>query len=53
MGKETIVCSFYYCYVHNFQLKKLGFTGGADGKESAFIAGDLNFIPGLGRPLEK
>ena len=30
-----------------------GFPGGSDGKESAFNAGDLGSIPGLGRsPLE-
>ena len=27
----------------------LGFPGGSDGKESACNAGDLGFIPGLGR----
>ena len=27
----------------------LGFPGGSDGKESAFNAGDLDLIPGLGR----
>ena len=27
----------------------LGFPGGSDGKESAFNAGDLGSIPGLGR----
>ena len=26
-----------------------GFPGGSDGKESAFNAGDLGLIPGLGR----
>jgi len=26
-----------------------GFAGGSDGKESACNAGDLGFIPGLGR----
>ena len=29
------------------------FPGGSDGKESACNAGDLDSIPGLGRPLEK
>ena len=27
----------------------LGFSGGSDGKESAYSAGDLGSIPGLGR----
>ena len=27
----------------------LGFSGGSDGKASAFNAGDLGFVPGLGR----
>ena len=27
----------------------MGFPGGSDGKESAFKAGDLDSIPGLGR----
>ena len=27
----------------------MGFPGGSDGKESAWNAGDLNSIPGLGR----
>ena len=31
----------------------MGFTGGSDGKESTFNAGDPSSIPGLGRPLEK
>ena len=31
----------------------LGFPGGSDGKESACNQGDLDFIPGLGRPLEE
>ena len=30
--------------IHN-----LGFPGGSDGKESAYNAGDLGLIPGLGR----
>ena len=30
-----------------------GFPGGSDGKESAWNAGDLGSIPGLGRPLGK
>ena len=30
-----------------------GFSGGSDGKESAFNEGDLGLIPGLGRSLEK
>ena len=29
--------------------EELGFPGGSEGKESAFIAGDLGSIPGLGR----
>ena len=32
----------------DYQLK--GFPGGSDGKESAYSAGDLGSIPGLGRP---
>ena len=28
----------------------MGFPGGSDGKESACNAGDLDLIPGLGRP---
>ena len=31
----------------------LGFPGGSDGKESAFNAGDLGLIPGLGRSLKE
>ena len=27
----------------------MGFSGGSDGKESTFYAGDLGSIPGLGR----
>ena len=30
---------------------KCGFPGGSDGKESAYHAGDLGLIPGLGRSL--
>ena len=30
-----------------------GFSGGSDGKESTWNAGDLSSIPGLGRSLEK
>jgi len=30
----------------------MGFPGGSAGKESAFNAGDLGLIPGLGRSLE-
>ena len=29
----------------------LGFPGGSDDKESAYNAGDLDLIPGLGRSL--
>ena len=29
--------------------KAMGFPGGSDGKESAYNAGDLDSIPGLGR----
>ena len=32
----------------DYQIK--GFPGGSDGKESAYNAGDLGSIPGLGRP---
>ena len=31
----------------------LGFPGGSDGKESAGNAGDLGFIPGVGRSREE
>ena len=31
----------------------MGFPGSSDGKESAYNAGDLCSIPGLGRLLEK
>ena len=31
----------------------LGFTGGSDGKESAYNVGNPSSIPGLGRSLEK
>ena len=31
----------------------LGFPGGSDGKEPTCNAGDLDLIPGLGRPLEE
>ena len=34
-------------------MKKLGFSGGSAGKESTCSAGDLGFIPGLGRSLKK
>ena len=30
-------------------LMVVGFPGGSDGKESAYSAGDLGLIPGLGR----
>ena len=30
-----------------------GFSCGSVGKESAYNVGDLDSIPGLGRPLEK
>ena len=36
-----------------FASYKEGFSGGSDGKESAYSAGDLGSIPGSGRPLEK
>ena len=32
------------------KLKKRGFPGGSDHKESACKAGDMGLIPGLGRP---
>ena len=32
-----------------FRIRKKGFPGGSDGKESACIAGDPDSIPGLGR----
>ena len=35
----------YTLYVYIY----VGFPGGSDGKESAFNAGDLDLIPGLGR----
>ena len=31
-------------------LRRWGFPGGSDGKESACNAGDLGSVPGLGRP---
>ena len=31
----------------------MGFSGGSDGKESAYNAGDLGSVPGLAKPLEK
>ena len=36
-------------YLPTVQISKLGFPGGSDGKESVCSAGDLGFIPGLGR----
>ena len=35
------------------KIKKQGFPGGSDGKESACNAGDLGSIPELEDPLEK
>ena len=32
-----------------FALRKMGFLGDSDNKESAYNAGDLGFIPGSGR----
>ena len=37
--------SFTMSYFH----RSLGFPDGSDGKESAYNAGDLGLIPGLGR----
>ena len=34
---------------HNWATTTLGFPGGSDSKEFAFIVGDLGLIPGLGR----
>ena len=31
----------------------MGFLGGSDSKESSFNAGDLGYIPGLGRSLKE
>ena len=35
----------YYCHKYHKD-----FPGGSDGRESAFNAGELSLIPGLGRP---
>ena len=36
-----------------FSIRKQGFSGGSDGKESACSVGDLGSIPGLGRSPEE
>ena len=36
-----------------FSIKKQGFPGGSDGKQSACNVGDLGSIPGLGRSPEE
>ena len=36
-------------YIKYMTNENLGFPGGSDGKESAFNAGDLGSIPGMGR----
>ena len=46
----TALVDMWACY---WPLRVLGFPGGPDSKESAYNAGDLGFIPGLGIPLEK
>ena len=38
------------CGEHDFLTDVLGFPGGSDGKESTCNAGDLDSIPGWGRP---
>ena len=38
-------------YTWGLQVSNLGFPGGSDGKKSAFNAGDLCSVPGLGRSL--
>ena len=43
---HTLVHSFFFQF-------GLGLTCGSAGKESAYNAGDLALIPGLGRSLEK
>ena len=34
---------------YNLFLRKIGFPGGSDGKESTYNVGNLGSIPGLGR----
>ena len=34
---------------HNLFLRKIGFPGGSDAKESTYNVGNLGSIPGLGR----
>ena len=43
LGSKKVVLCWSQVYT------VLGFPGGSDGKESAFSAGDLGLIPGLGR----
>ena len=55
LGKEcvkTVYCHPVYLIMgFNWVLTvRLGFPGGSAGKESAYNAGDLGSIPGLGRP---
>ena len=45
------MCLFYAkCRAGCFILDSLGFPGSSDGKESTCNAGDLDLIPGSGRP---
>ena len=54
-GKSNLETSITICNIDSQQefavwLRKLrGFPGGSAGKESAFNAGDLGLVPGLGR----
>ena len=45
--------SFIYLLIFQFHRHSVpvGFPGGSAGKESAYSAGGLGLIPGLGRPL--
>ena len=42
-------CRQILCQLSHFHLFYWGFPGGSEGKASAYIAGDLGSIPGLGR----
>ena len=57
VGKSQVSSDFYFFLIVLFSLVMsyfelyllTGFSGGSDNKESACNAGDLGFIPGVGR----
>ena len=46
---NSFTAKFHRIYKVTYCLFLLGFSGGSAGKESAWSAGDLGLIPGLGR----